>query len=258
MTEETYTPGYSEEAERFVRRRRADRDAYFFLPHLQAGMRLLDCGCGPGTITIGLAERVAPGEVIGMDRESSQLDIARELAAGQGPAIDFQPGSAYRLPFPDHSFDAVFSHALLEHLKQPVEVLREFHRVLRPGGVAGVRCPDWGGFLIHPMGPLLLEAIGFYRNLQVSNGGDVLVGRKLGSLLREAGFARVRPSASYETHEPSVIGGFIAYGIETAEPAAMGAEESSLASMAEECRRWSREPNAFFAQAWGEGLAWRE
>ena len=49
----------------------------FFLPYLHPGMTVLDCGCGPGTITIGLAEAVAPGEAVGVDLEASQVDRAR-------------------------------------------------------------------------------------------------------------------------------------------------------------------------------------
>jgi ubiquinone/menaquinone biosynthesis C-methylase UbiE len=56
---ETYTVGYSDVAVRYMQRRHAARDAAFLLPHLKSGMKLLDCGCGPGTITVGLAGALA-------------------------------------------------------------------------------------------------------------------------------------------------------------------------------------------------------
>ncbi len=57
--------------------RTAEREGAFFLAHLQPGMRVLDVGCGPGTITLGLARAVAPAEVIGIDIAQSQVDAAR-------------------------------------------------------------------------------------------------------------------------------------------------------------------------------------
>jgi ubiquinone/menaquinone biosynthesis C-methylase UbiE len=50
-------------------RRTAAREGAFFLPHLRPGMRVLDCGCGPGSITVGLAAAVAPGQAVGIDLE---------------------------------------------------------------------------------------------------------------------------------------------------------------------------------------------
>ena len=62
--------------------------ARFLLPHLRAGMRLLDCGCGPGSITVGLAEAIASGEAVGIDIEPTQLAFARAHAAEKGVTID--------------------------------------------------------------------------------------------------------------------------------------------------------------------------
>jgi ubiquinone/menaquinone biosynthesis C-methylase UbiE len=64
--------------------RSVEVNAGFLLPHLRAGMHVLDCGCGPGSITLGLAVAVAPGEVVGIDIEPSQIDLARTRAEQQG------------------------------------------------------------------------------------------------------------------------------------------------------------------------------
>src|ERR1700704_476217 len=81
---EVYTHGYGGRAQEWMSQRRAAEAADFILPHLRPGMRVLDCGCGPGSITVDLATAVAPGEVIGIDIEQSQLDTARALAAERG------------------------------------------------------------------------------------------------------------------------------------------------------------------------------
>jgi len=74
---ETYTPGYSEPSLRLMLQRTAAKHAAFFTPLLHRGMRLLDCGCGPGTITIDLAELVSPGHAFGIDLEPDQLRSAK-------------------------------------------------------------------------------------------------------------------------------------------------------------------------------------
>src|SRR5512142_1845750 len=100
--------------------RQAESHAAFFTPYLSPGMRLLDCGCGPGSITCGLAGIVAPGGVVGIDLYAKALDAAQSVSN-----VRFQAASVYELPFPDGSFDAVFSHAVLEHLAEPLKALAE-------------------------------------------------------------------------------------------------------------------------------------
>src|SRR5436853_4687301 len=81
---EVYTIGYSERLRNLMARRTASACAGFLIPYLRPGMALLDCGCGPGSITLDLAEVVAPGAVIGVDREPTQIAVARELAVERG------------------------------------------------------------------------------------------------------------------------------------------------------------------------------
>lgn len=84
--EQGYSLGYSEPASRELLRRGVEEFAGFFVPHLRPGMRLLDVGSGPGTITLGLAKVVAPGEVIGIDIDAGQVEGARALATELEPA----------------------------------------------------------------------------------------------------------------------------------------------------------------------------
>src|SRR5437773_2502647 len=108
---------YGDVAREYMRSRTAETCAWFFLDYLKPGMTLLDCGCGEGTITVDLAEVVAPAQVVGVDVATNALQRARQLTPERGLSnVRFEEGSVYDLPYEDESFDAVFSHGLFEHL----------------------------------------------------------------------------------------------------------------------------------------------
>lgn len=241
MTEE-YTPGYTQTASNFMAQRSAVSHAKFLLPHLDATSRLLDCGCGPGSITCDFAKIAVSGNVQGIDREQSQTDLARARASEQGLTnVTFSIGSIYDLPFPNSSFNVVFAHAIFEHLASPEKALAEMLRVLEPGGLVAIRSPDWGGFIVGPEIPGLQAAIENYANLQIANGGDTRIGRKLPRLLRTSGCDTVRFSATYDcSQSPSIIADVIALKLGDADATAL--------------RSWSNDPDAFFAQSWCEVL----
>jgi ubiquinone/menaquinone biosynthesis C-methylase UbiE len=198
MQNGSYTPGYSVPVLTFMEQRTAESHAGFFLPQLLPGWRVLDAGCGPGTITIGLARKVSPGPVIGIDIEESQFAKAREQAEQEGLNIEFQTANISHLPFGDGYFDAVFSHAVLQHLTDPDAALTELRRVLKPGGLIGVRAGDMGGTLVDSEGEEAAQGLAAYLAKSEKGGGDPYIGRKLGRLLRKAGFMVEGVSASYE------------------------------------------------------------
>src|SRR5512144_3003484 len=156
--EENYLHGYSAEHRAFLSSRTATRQAAFFLPFLKPGMRLLDCGCGMGALTTSLAEWLAPGDVIGIDRESSQVEAARAWATEKGVHnVRFEVGNIYEIPYPEASFDAVFAFTVLEHVREPLRAMKEMRRVLKPGGVIGLCDPDYEAQLQAPSSPGLAE-----------------------------------------------------------------------------------------------------
>jgi len=120
--------------------RTATERAAFFIPHLRSGMRLLDCGSGPGSITCDLAEVVVPGGVVGLDVQPSLVDRACVLASEHGLGnVRIEVGSIDALPSPDGTFDACLVHKVPVHLGEPLAALREVRRVLKPGGLVGIR-----------------------------------------------------------------------------------------------------------------------
>src|SRR5262247_1696730 len=109
------------------------REVLAKLPRI-ANARCLDLGCGQGNTTRLLAEAIGSTDCIGVEYDAALVEYA---AAQVNPAgVSFQQGDATRLPFPDASFDVVFCRYLMIHLTDPLLVVREMLRVLRPGGFA--------------------------------------------------------------------------------------------------------------------------
>ena len=118
---DTYTHGHHESVLRAHQWRTAANSAAYLLPHLAPGANVLDVGCGPGTITLDLAEAVTPGRVLGIDVVAEPLDAARASAEARGDATtEFGLGDVYDLDLPDDSVDVVHAHQVLQHLSDPV------------------------------------------------------------------------------------------------------------------------------------------
>ena len=251
----------------FHRRRTAARHAGFLLPHLQPGMRLLDAGCGSGSITLGLAQTIAPGGVaIGIDAGAASIKTARSLAASGGITnVRFEVADLYALPFEAATFDAVFIHAVLQHLPDPLAALREMRRVMKLGAVIGIADADLDGSLIWPSSPALDASIRLMTELHLAEGGSPHVGRQLRTLLFDAGFARsaasviadadgakettARTSAFWASyHEaPALVAHITALGLAT---------EPQLRAMADAWRKWGVNPGAFWARFWCQAVGW--
>src|SRR5882724_11048183 len=117
---ETYQLGHHPSVVARHARRTAETAAAFFLPFLKPGMHLLDVGCGPGSITSGFAQRVAPGETIGSDASGDVIATAKSLAdATAARNLSFEVGSIYEPRFAAGTFDAIFAHQVLQHLRHP-------------------------------------------------------------------------------------------------------------------------------------------
>lgn len=252
----------------FLGQRRATHEAAFFIPHLTPTMRVLDCGCGPGTITVGLAKIVAQGQVVGIDRELAELEHARHYAAQQGAAnVEFREANVYEIPFPDGSFDAVLAHAVLQHLAEPGQALQEMHRVLKPGGLIGVREEDRDADLIYPLPQGLREAHDLLMRLWSQAGGDPYFPKRYRAVLREAGFARIHMTASCEvrgdnlscTAWANALVHFLRREPTLAERAIeLGwADHITLSELVDALHAWGAHPDAFWSETWCQAVGWK-
>ncbi len=215
---------------------------FFLAPLLQPGFDVLDAGCGPATITTGIAEVVFPGTVTGLDISAAQLEQARRLTQGREIMnLGFVSGSAGLMPFADESFDVVFSHALLEHLVNPMEAMREFHRVTRPGGFIALCSPDWNAIELTPHAMRVGRAVSAYRNLQERCGGNPCAGARLRTWMDNAGFTPLTHDEWIEEYDDTgKIAEYLAARLST----------DGQFHHATSLRDWASEPGARFRQSW--------
>ena len=263
--EQQYTMGYSEEFQVLLRRRSAANNAAHLLPRLRPGMRLLDVGCGPGTISMGLAEAVAPGELIGVDIEESQIGMAKAAASAGGHSnAAFQVGNALELPFESNSFDVVHSHAAIMHIPDTGGTVAEMLRVLKPGGLISCRDMILSSCFSEPRLEDFGDAWKVFGQLLSANGGHPEMGKEIKGVLYAAGFSDISVTASFECfaaiEDVQFFHGF-AKGWFFGEQTVAAAVKLGLASAgtferwSELFDQWRDDPAAFSTIAWGEALA---
>jgi SAM-dependent methyltransferase len=152
-TGERYIHGHSDSVLRSHRWRTAENSAGYLLRHLADGLRLLDVGCGPGTLTVDLARRVAPsGDVVGIDISEPVVAEATTHAAEAGAAnVTFRAGDFRGIGLEERSFDVVHAHQVLQHLRDPVGALAAMAGLARPGGIVAARDADYDAFVWTPV-----------------------------------------------------------------------------------------------------------
>lgn len=175
--------------DRAVKGRLIDRAA------VRPGHRVLDLGCGTGTLGLWVKRACAGAEVVGVDADERMLAVARRKATGAGTAVEFVRGYAQSLPFPDAAFDRVVSSLFFHHLGPDAKraALAEAYRVLTPGGELHVA--DWGrgGSVVSRVLFLAVRLLDGF-----ANTADHAAGR-LPTLLAAAGFAAVRAGDRFGT-----------------------------------------------------------
>jgi ubiquinone/menaquinone biosynthesis C-methylase UbiE len=210
-----YKFGYGQaQVNMFQKWRTIDNHGEFIKPYLQKGSKVLDCGCGPGSITLGIAKLIAPGQVIGIDISDEQIKLAQHNAKKQniGNAI-FQQPNVFELPFADNTFDLVFEHAMLNHLANPLDAIKEQIRVVKPGGFIAAK--DGLATIIYPQSELLKEADKLYHQPIKESGGDSYLGLKLKELFHQAGLQNIQYNIQAFNWPIDVVSDFRIQALET-------------------------------------------
>ena len=260
-----YTRGFSEVAISSSLRRTADSNAAYLLPYLVAGLRVLDFGCGPGSMSLSLAEHIAPGELHGVDMKGSLIEMARSKArdAGRDNAI-FHVGDVTALPFEDNYFDIAHGHNILMHVPDTKAALGEVKRVLKPGGIIACREMICGSSFANPDLKIAKRLWELFEDLMAANDGHPQMGKEMKTHILEAGFRDIRMSASFTIYDspeeilflrrntldwllsPDTVDAAVKYGAWTEE---MSAEVLAIAD------EWMERPDAFAGTAYGEAIA---
>jgi ubiquinone/menaquinone biosynthesis C-methylase UbiE len=261
-----YTHGHHESVLRSHSWRTADNSAQYLLKHLTPDMHILDVGCGPGTITADLALLVPQGKVVGLETGPEILEKAKDFADKRGITnIQFSVGDVCNLGYPDHTFDVVHAHQVLQHLGDPVQALREMHRVTKPGGIIAARDTDFEAMTWYPEHQGLFDWRKLYLQVARSNGGEPKAGRRLHVWAHQAGIERSNIICSvgtwcYRTPEErhwwanswadrTLSSGFALSALEKGY-----ANQQELERIAQVWRDWGKDDDAWFAILHGEIL----
>jgi SAM-dependent methyltransferase len=262
VSPEIYTHGHHDSVLRSHRWRTAENSAAYLLPHLTTGMSLLDVGCGPGTLTCDLAERVAPGAVLGVDLSAEVVEEARSTAAERSTTnVAFKVVDFRQL---DGPFDVVHAHQVLQHVTDPVGALRRMAELARPGGgVVAVRDADYPAKIWYPASEPIDRWRELYLAVTTRNGAQAGAGRRLPAWARAAGLNDTSYTTTTWTFtgedavwwadlwaERTVRSSFaeqaVTYGLAT---------EAELADLAAGWRAWATDPDAVFLTVHGELIA---
>ncbi len=249
--EDKASPGLASGFTRHNAKRKASLFATHFIFMLKPGTRLLDCGCGPGSITTDFAEFIPNGEVVGVDRAPHHIDIARSLANRRDVKnVTFMIGDILKLPFDAHEFDAAWICSVLSHLERPVEALKEVHRVLKPDGVIAITDADWQADIVFPELPIVTETKIQLEQVFRERGMNTHLARSHRAQLREAGFKSVEGKAITECYgTPEETRAFAETVLQVMREHFPG-KKSNFSEEAREnaWRAWADHPDAFFSR----------
>lgn len=253
-------PGYTigggrTEADRLARQgevMRAGTTSFLARTGLRPGWACLDIGCGTGQITLDLARLSGPeGRVVGIDRDSAALVLARQAAAEEGLDATFIQADA-TAPFELGTFDLAFARLLLSHLADPVEALRAMVAAVSPGGVVALEDIFTDSLRAEPPTEGLERLRTVYEATVRFHGGDPTIGPRLPALLTAVGLEEVREDTVVNPMTTVDQKLFLVELLDTMRPAILGAgaaTETALDDVRRAVDRAAHDPAMVFFQA---------
>ncbi|KAF2246937.1 S-adenosyl-L-methionine-dependent methyltransferase [Trematosphaeria pertusa] len=275
-----YTQGHSNCTVATHQSRTAESDAAFLLPHIKKTDHILDVGCGPGTITTGLAKYASEGTTVGIDISPDVLQKAKTLAAEakvptQGPgSVVFEQGNILeRLAYPDDTFDIVFCAHLFGHLPPPdlpLQALAEIRRVLKPGAILATRDAAHQHFYPRSLDLDRLWVGNLSRAVRKGAPETDPTGSMMPALFRRAGFdadgGKVRVGAGTMVYSGPETRKWLAWRaagqLQPGDPFRQswldaGITEDEIEQTLVAVRKWAETEDAWFAALQCEMLAWK-
>ena len=239
---------------------------------LSGDERIVDFGSGLGQFTRLMARAVPRGRVLGVERDAAQIAKARELAQQDrdAPSIEFREGDVLNPPFRDDewgTFDVAHARFVLEHVPDPLRVVQNMVRAVRAGGRVVVADDDHDIMRLSPEPPGFTKLWRAYLRSYERNHTDPIVGRRLVSLLHEAGAAPRRNTLiffggcagmpHFDVLAANLIGVIVPARqlIIDNDLLAQSAFDDAIAAI----EAWSRRPDSalWYAMHWAEGVrAW--
>lgn len=196
-----YGLGYGKSITAVFSERRVRDLCSYLMPHINSGMKILDVGCGPGSLTADFAEIVTnKGSVVGVDIDKNQLHCARALSQKRGlDNATFKLADIMNLPFEDDTFDISHVSGVLCQIKDSLSGLKELKRVTKPGGIVAAREPIFECYIIYPDNEVFKESIKLATLAVNALDSDFNLGKKLKTLFNKANFSKVSITVSCET-----------------------------------------------------------
>ncbi|WP_210424378.1 class I SAM-dependent methyltransferase [Gephyromycinifex aptenodytis] len=245
--------------------RTAANSCAYFLDRVRPGVRLLDLGCGPGSITLDLAERVGHvGYVLGIDSAAAAIEAATATAAQRGDQrTRFAVGDLSDLNVEPGSFDIVHAHQVLQHVPDPVAALKAMARYCAPGGIIAVRDADYGAMAWYPPSDGLQRWHTIYCTGARNAGAEPDAGRRLRAWAQDAGLRVASATSStwtYATTDSTRWWGNsqaerVRNSTFTRRAADLGLTAEQIEQIAVSWQEWGQDPQAWFFLPHGELLA---
>jgi ubiquinone/menaquinone biosynthesis C-methylase UbiE len=270
MTESLYIHGTApDEQQRLSLLNNLLNEAALQRLELRGGERILDVGSGLGQLTRAMARAAGPtGRVVGVERSLEQLRESKRLASldGEENLLDLRQGNATALPLRREewaSFDIVHTRFVLEHVNDPLAVVRMMVEAARPGGRIVLQDDDHDVLRIFPEPPGFYDLWHAYVRSYEKLGNDPFVGRRLVSLLHQSGALPNHNqwlffgSCSGHPHFP-VYAKNLRGVIESAKDAIVQADlmdQAKFGAAMQALQLWERQPDAslWYAVCWAEG-----